>query len=82
MVAGVHGVREIMSSCSCGPSTPLAEFLNSTSPQALLAAKLKPKDPLDPKNLLTPPDQSDPSKASHTPALKAPGTGLRVDITA
>jgi len=63
----------------------LLQFLKNQSPDALLQAKLKPKDPADPKTWLAPPHPFDPAHApnsGHQPrASKTPGTGLVLDIT-
>jgi hypothetical protein len=67
-------------SSSCGSSSPLAQLLQSTSPQALAQAALKPKDPTDPKQLLSSQNSSDASAPAS--AAMAPGTGLLVDISA
>ena len=75
-----------MSCSSCGSRSPLVDFLKSQSPDALWQARLKPKDPFDPKELLgaqNPPDTAAGSNASVAGrAANAPGTGLRVDFTA
>jgi hypothetical protein len=73
-----------MCSGSCSATSPLSQFLKNTSPQALAQAALKPKDPLDPKQVLAalnphaPP--SDTRAATRGP--KAAGTGLLVDTSA
>jgi len=63
----------------------LLQFLKNQSPDALLQAKLKPKDPTDPKTLLAAPNPSDPANASNSGdrlrTRKTPGTGLVLDIT-
>jgi hypothetical protein len=60
--------------------------MKSQSPQELWQAKLKAKDPFDPKDLLAPPNPGDAARASDTQAparaAKANGTGLLLDITA
>jgi len=71
-----------MSCSSCGSSSPLAQLLKSTSPQALAQAEIKPKNPFDPKDLLAAQNPLDPASASAASAAKAAGTGLAVDITA
>lgn len=72
-----------MSCCSCSSTSPLTQFLKNTSPQALEQAALKPKDPLDPKQLLA---ALDPNSSANTTdsavGPKAPGTGLLVDKSA
>jgi hypothetical protein len=66
---------------SVAAKSPMAEFLKSQSPQEMWKARLrpedplKPKDPFDSKSLLAPAD-------APIQAATAPGTGLRVDITA
>ena len=68
--------------CSSAAATsPMAEFLKSQSPQELWKASLRPEDPLKPKSPFEPKPLLE---AGVTPAqaAKAPGTGLRVDITA
>jgi hypothetical protein len=59
-------------------------LLSSTSPQALSLAELKPKDPQDPKLLLSAQNASDASAPSSAPmsAAKTPGTGLLIDTSA
>ena len=68
----------------CGSSSPLLQYIKSQSPQELLQAKLKPKNPLDPKTLLAPENPADPSRATNSSAAasapKAPGTGSVIDI--
>jgi hypothetical protein len=79
-----------MSCSSCGPSTPLAEILKATSPKELAKAELEPKEPFDPKTLSADfsatQDPFDLASSANTVELmraaKAPGTGLRVDVTA
>jgi hypothetical protein len=54
----------------------MAEFLKSQTPEELWKASLKPKDPLKPDD----PTKIDPSQTIQ--AVKAPGTGLVVDVSA
>jgi hypothetical protein len=68
---------------SCSATSLLSQFLKNTSPQALQQAALKPKDPLDPKQLLAALDPNSPSNSSASVAApKAAGTGLLVDTSA
>ena len=68
---------------SCSATSPLSQFLKNTSPKALQDAALKPKDPLDPKQLLA---ALDPNSSANSSASvvgpKAAGTGLLVDTSA
>jgi hypothetical protein len=66
---------------STAAKSPMAQFLKSQSPQELWKASLKPEDPLKPKNPFDPKLPLEAS-AKPAPAAKAPGTGLRIDITA
>ena len=54
--------------------------MKNTSPQALQQAALKPKDPSDPKQLLSPAPTTDANAPVSAP--KAAGTGLLVDTFA
>jgi hypothetical protein len=65
-----------MCSSSAASKSPMAEFLKSQTPEELWKASLKPKDPLK---------QDDPTKIAPSQtiqAVKAPGTGLVVDVSA
>jgi hypothetical protein len=67
------------SSCS-GPSTPMADFLKSNSPQALLQAKLDVTDEEPKPGLAALAEET--ADLTKIQADKAPGTGLVVDVTA
>ena len=62
---------------STAAKSPMAEFLRSQSPHELWKASLKPEDPLKPDN---PADAA--NAAQPLRAVKAPGTGLTIDVTA
>jgi hypothetical protein len=72
-----------MCSGSCSVTSPLSQFLKNTSPQALAQVALKPKDPLDPKQLLAALNPLDPasSTGAATRGPKVAGTGLLVDTS-
>ena len=64
---------------STAAKSPMAEYLQSHSPQELWKASLKPKDPFKPDDPVKAGGASDPANAIK--AATAPGTGLVLDIS-
>ncbi len=65
---------------STAAKSPIAEFLQSQTPQERWKASLEPRKPFDPIDPTKPENPLDPAQVIL--AATAPGTGLRLDVSA